>query len=261
MSVKPMRKYADILSRLKSSLDGQEGRWVSMGDVANSKSIHRIEKIVLGGGNVKRVLISAGIHGDEPAGVETVCSFIQEKIYQKYLLDWEITLVPCINPFGYENDTRANHEGVDLNRKFKSPAPPQEVVLAQKLFQSVFDLTLELHEDIDSSGYYFFLSRASGIGSDLAHGILNNVKLVMPINMDSKIDGISAKGGVIERVGLDETMDWWPMALYSLSKGSGACLTLETATRFPMQTRVRAHLKAIETALEFFVSGVKGVEP
>lgn len=251
MSIQPIRKYSEILSRLKSSLNGA-GRWVTLGEVVNSSLSHTIEKIVLGRRNGKRVLISAGIHGDEPAGVETVCAFIENKEYLKFIQDWEITLVPCINPFGYEADTRTNHEEIDLNRKFKSPFPPQEVVLAKNLFHSPFDLTLELHEDVDSSGYYFFHSSADGSRPALIPGILNHVKTIMPINMDSEIDEIPAKGGVIERTGIDEKMDWWPMAFYSLSKGTRTCLTLETATRFPMQTRVRAHLKAIETALDLF---------
>jgi len=251
MNIKPIRKYSEILSRLRSSLD-EAGRWIPMGQVVSSTFSHPFEKIVLGRGNGKRVLISAGIHGDEPAGVETVCSFIERKDYSQFVQEWEITLVPCINPFGYEANTRSNHEGVDLNRKFKSPTPPQEVVLAKKLFDSFFDLTIELHEDVDSSGYYLFHSSADGIRPALVPGILKNVKTVMPFNMDAKIDGIPANGGVIERAGIDSKMDWWPMAFYSLSKGTRTCLTLETATRFPMQTRIEAHLKAIETVLETF---------
>ncbi len=251
MSEIPIRNYSEILSRLKNSLEGA-GKWVHVGDVTGSTSSHPIEKIVFGEGNEKRVLISAGIHGDEPAGVETICSFIERKECQKFLQDWEMTVVPCINPFGYESNTRSNHEDMDLNRKFKTPSPPIEVALAQKLFISPFDLTIELHEDVDSSGYYFFHSSLDDVQSALIPAILNNVKTVMPINLDSEIDGMSASEGVIERSGLDEDMDWWPMAFYSLSKGTRTCLTLETATRFPMQTRVTAHLKAIETALDFF---------
>lgn len=221
-----------------------------LGEVSDSITTHSIQKIILGENNANRVLISAGIHGDEPAGVETICSFFENKKYRKFIEEWEMTVVPCINPFGYEANTRTNHEGVDLNRKFKNPSPPPEVVIAQKVFDSPFDLTIELHEDIDSAGYYFF--HASPSRPPLVDGILKNVQTVMPINLDSEIDGIQAEGGVIERHSIDATMDWWPMAFYSLSKGTQTCLTLETGTQFPMQTRVKAHLIAIETALDLF---------
>lgn len=225
---------------------------MSVGEISGPLSSHDIEKIVLNEGNNKRVLISAGIHGDEPAGVETIYSFLHRKEYLKYSEDWEITIVPCINPFGYEANTRTNHEGVDLNRKFKSPDPPREVVLVKKLFDSHFDLTIELHEDVDSPGYYLFHSSAFEPSPLSVREILKNIQSIMPINLDSEIDGIPANRGVIERVGIDEEMDSWPMAFYSLSKGTQASLTLETGTQFPMQTRVEAHLRAIETALNSF---------
>lgn len=252
MSIKSIRSYSDIIKKIKLSLDGV-GRWVRLGEVSKSATSHSIYKVVLNEGRGKRVLISAGMHGDEPAGVETIYSFFKKKEYQRYSDEWEITLVPCINPFGYEANTRENHTGVDLNRKFQSSAPPKEVVLAQKLFDSPFDLTIELHEDIDSLGYYLFHSRAFGFPPLSVSEILKNVQTIMPINLDSEIDEIQANGGVIERVGIDDTMDWWPMAFYSLSKGTQVCLTLETGTQFPMETRVSAHLIAIKTALELFV--------
>jgi len=203
------------------------------------------------------VLISAGIHGDEPAGVETIHSYLKKKDYQKYSEEWEITLVPCINPFGYEANTRENHDGVDLNRKFNSSSPPKEVIIAQNLFDSPFDLTIELHEDVDSSGYYLFHSRAFDCPPLPVSEILKNVQMVMPINLASEIDEIQAKGGVIRRVGIDDAMDWWPMAFYSLSKGTQVCLTLETGIRFSIETRVSAHLIAIKTALNLFVRKTK----
>ena len=47
-------------------------------------------------------------------------------------------------------------------------------------------------------------------------------------------------------------MDWWPMALYGLSKGTKMCLTLETSSLFDMEIRISAHLTAIKTAFKHF---------
>ncbi|GJL78245.1 MAG: hypothetical protein NPINA01_12340 [Nitrospinaceae bacterium] len=246
-----IHKYSEILSRLTSSLDGA-GTRLLLGTIEDRSVSHPIEKIVLGHGNSKRVLISAGIHGDEPAGVETICSFIEGREFLKFVQSWEITLIPCINPFGYENGTRFNHEGVDLNRKFKCPSPPREVTLVQSVFQVPFDLTMELHEDEDSSGYYLYHSGVSELKTDLPRRILDEVQTVMPINTDSEIDGSSANQGVIDRLPDPESMEWWPMALYSWSKGTHTCMTLETAPQFAMEKRINAHLKAIRTALEAF---------
>jgi len=249
MASQTIRKYSDIRERLISSLDG---KLVPLGKVEARSSSHLIEKVVLGSGNPKRVLISAGIHGDEPAGVETICSLIETRDYLDFMPKWEITLLPCINPFGYERGTRINLEGMDLNRQFKSPAPPKEVALVQSVFDRAFDMTIELHEDEDSSGYYLYQSVASDLMTDLTFHILNEVQKVMPINGDSTIDDMPARDGAIERVSDVETMDWWPMALFALSKGTRLCLTLESTQQFPIKTRVDAHLTAIRTALNFF---------
>ena len=251
MEKKFLRNYSDVLSRLAFSLDGT-GELVSLGEIDHLTSSHPIQKMVLGAGNSKKVLISAGIHGDEPAGVETLRSYLERKEYSQFLQNWEITLIPCINPFGYEYGTRENHDGVDLNRQFKSLSPPKEVALVQSVFQSPYDLTLELHEDEDSSGYYTYHSGASEPRMEFVQRILKEVEKVMPLNLDAEIDGSPANGGIIDRIPDHETMDWWPMALYSLSKKTGTCLTLETALKFPMEVRTEAHLSAIRAALTFF---------
>ncbi|NIQ01678.1 MAG: DUF2817 domain-containing protein, partial [Nitrospinaceae bacterium] len=54
--------------------------------------------VSLARGGSHRVLISAGIHGDEPAGVEALCHFLERREYRSFLRHWEIVLIPCINP-------------------------------------------------------------------------------------------------------------------------------------------------------------------
>ena len=95
-------------------------------------------KIVLGKENPRRALISAGIHGDEPGGVETIVKFLQESRYLDYHDEWEITLLPCINQFGYEFGIRENHQGKDLNRFFKEDLPPLEVGFVQSIINTGF---------------------------------------------------------------------------------------------------------------------------
>ena len=115
-----------------------------------------------------------------------------------------------------------------------------------------FDVTVELHEDSDSPGFYLYQKDAIGNAPALGCGIINAVKRVMPVNMNSMIEEMPAEGGVLHRLSDPEEMDWWPMALYAYSKGSRCCLTLETATKFPMEIRVNAHLSAIKSILTDF---------
>jgi len=251
MTDKAFLNYTEVLSRLRSSLDGAASL-TALGEVKNGSRSYPVEFLVLGPGNRKRVLISAGIHGDEPAGVETICALLERKVLSSYAGVWEISIIPCINPFGYEKATRTNHEDQDLNRHFKSANPPREVRLVQSVFRFPFDLTLELHEDVDSTGYYLYESGDADLTGSLPARILSEVKKVMPLNMSSEIDGSPASGGVISRVPLAEEMDWWPMALFARSQGARYCMTLETAPDFPMKVRVDAHINAIRAALEHF---------
>ena len=215
-------------------------------------STYPLIKLVLGKGNSRRVLISAGIHGDEPAGIITILSFLENHHYSSYINKWEITLLPCINPHGYEYGTRENHDEKDLNRLFKEAQSVTEVSFAQSILSTPFELTIELHEDNESSGYYLYQKGIDVKDDKIGFEIIDAIKNIMPINMDDEIDGTSADRGVIGKAIDISKMDWWPMAIYGLSKGVDRCLTLETASQFDMSIRVDAHLTAIKTALNYY---------
>ena len=212
-------------------------------------------KIVLGQGNTRRALISAGIHGDEPGGVETVVKFLQENRHSPYMDEWEITLLPCINPYGYEFGIRENHQGKDLNRLFKVENPPLEVVFAQSIMETGFELSIELHEDNESKGYYLYQKGVDKKHEGIGLKILNSLKEIMPVNLDEEIDGSKADKGVIGKELDLSAMEWWPMAFYSYSRGTQMCLTLEAASCFELNARVDAHLSALNTALNHFHKG------
>jgi len=249
MSTQKKRSYADLVKRLSKALDNTV-QIFTLDHIKYSNNKYPFQKIILGVHNPRRVLISAGMHGDEPAGIETICSFLENSRYKKYLDQWEITILPCINPYGFENDTRENHEGKDLNRLFKVHNPPLEVKLAKSIIEpSYFDITIELHEDCDSHGYYLFQKSNTPNGLEIGVKIIEALKGVISINSDKTIENMPAEKGIIHRIKDINQMEWWPMAGYSLSMKAVHCLTLETPTMLPMGTRVQAHLLAIDQAL------------
>lgn len=209
-------------------------------------------KITTGTGNIRRALISGGIHGNEPSGIETILYFFENDFYKDYTDNWEITFLPCINPYGYEYGTRENHEKRDLNRLFKADDPPLEVLFAQSILDLKFDLNLELHEDDESHGYYLYQKSRNPKYQKLGLEILKSVEKIMPINTDEEIDGSPANQGIISKDLDIYTMDWWPMALYGFNKGAKLNLTLEASTQYKLKTRIAAHTRAIKTALIFF---------
>jgi len=211
-------------------------------------------KFVIGKGNLRRVLISAGIHGDEPAGVETILKFFENNYHHKYADTCEFTILPCINPYGYEYGTRENYQKKDLNRLFKCEKPPKEVKFAQSIFDSKFELTLELHEDDESHGYYLYQKERNQKYEELGLNILQSIKAIIPINKNNEIDGSKAKRGIINNNQDLVKMDWWPMALYGFIKGAEISLTLEAPSQYNISTRVEAHLTAITTALDNLIT-------
>ena len=249
--IKKVHSFNSVINRLKN-ISIYPGSIETIKTYQTSAGLYPLIKIVLGKGNSLRALISAGIHGDEPGGIESIINFLKNSNYLDYINEWEITLLPCINPYGYEFGTRTNHQGKDLNRLFKLKNPPLEVVFAQSILETDFKLIIDLHEDNESHGYYLYQTGLSKTYEKIGLEILNSLEGIMPINLETEIAGSQADQGIIGKELQILSMDWWPMALYGLSKGTQMCLTLETSSLFDMETRVHAHLTAIKTAFKHF---------
>ena len=65
-----------------------------------------------------KVLISAGIHGNEPAGAECALRFVEAiaRTPEKYK-DVAFDIIPLVNPWGWTYDIRFNRAGIDINYK------------------------------------------------------------------------------------------------------------------------------------------------
>jgi murein peptide amidase A len=246
--VKPteLREYSLLVKRVRSAVSEDREARLYLHEITGADRTYELMQVVLGSGAPRRVLLSAGIHGDELAGVEALCEWLESHAYMKFLYRWDITMLPCLNPWGYEHGTRENGDGRDLNREFNSSRPPQEVLFVQSVLQQRFDLSLELHGDEDSAGYYLYETVQPG--ADTGHRVLEQIRTVMPVNLDTTIDAKSADGGVIARPLEPGTHSWWPMARYGFAQGIPCSLTLE-AGQSPLQRQVQAHLQAIEAAL------------
>lgn len=245
----PIRNFDNVVTRLKTSLN-PVGEFKELGTIPGEGKEHPLIQVVIGKGNPHRILISGGIHGDEPAGVETICAFLENKLYKNFIKNWEFTLLPCINPTGFETGTRNNRDDIDLNRMFREAKVPREVEFVKSVLEQPYDLDLELHEDVDSPGYYLYQKDHGPVLSSLGRDILNEVAAIHPINPAEDIEGIEADRGLLSRLSEPDEMEWWPMAIYAFKQGCSRVFTLETSPALPMDIRVKAHLKAIQAALE-----------
>lgn len=94
------------------------------------------------------VLISGGVHGDEPAGVHSVVDFLRDDVGQH--AGYNFICLPCINPSGFEADKRHTMNGKDLNRLFGTGSTQPEIRAIEEYLARLntrFHITLDLHED------------------------------------------------------------------------------------------------------------------
>ena len=97
------------------------------------------------------ILITGGIHGYETSGVHGALAFLAQKAEQ-YSADFNILVVPCVSPWGYETINRWNPNAVDPNRSFYANSPAEESAALMKLVQAQkthFLAHLDLHETTD----------------------------------------------------------------------------------------------------------------
>lgn len=196
--------------------------------------------------NGKRIHISAGTHGDEPASPLAALQLIED---DRWPGNAEIFLLPCLNPVGFTLNQRANAEGIDLNRDYRNPkAAETRTHIAWLERQPRFDLHLCLHEDWESLGFYVYELNPDNRPS-FADKIIAAVKPVCPVDMSETIEGRSAEGGVIRPVIVAHERLDWPEALYHITHKSRQGYTLEAPSDFPLPTRVNALVAGASAAV------------
>ncbi len=194
-----------------------------------------------------RVYISAGIHGDEPAGPLAVLKLFQENLWPA---DVDLWLLPCLNPRGFDLGTRENEDGIDLNRDYRSLRSPLirgHIKWLEK--QPSFDFALCLHEDWESQGFYLYELNPP-LAPSLAEAIVAAAGQVCPIDLSPEIEGRVAQGGIIcANPDLFTRLDW-PEAFYLVHQKTKITYTLESPSDFPMTIRVEALAAGVVAALK-----------
>ena len=192
-----------------------------------------------------KIYISAGIHGDEPASSEALLGWITN--YPEIAQKFDLTIFPCLNPWGLTHNRRSDEQNYDLNRTYQDPDVPHIRAQLNLLAGRRFQLALSLHEDYDAQGAYLYEipSQKNHIGESLIQAMAEH----FPIEPRSKIDGHKARGGVIRRRIRPDTLTSWPEAFALHFFFSERTLTIETPSEFCIDQRVSAHIAAINAAL------------
>jgi protein MpaA len=191
------------------------------------------------------IYISAGIHGDEPAGPLAALKLLQENHWPA---NAEIFLLPCLNPIGFTRNTRENSERLDLNRDYRTVKSAE--VRAHILWlerQPKFDFYFCLHEDWESNGFYLYEQNPDQKIS-LAEKMIEAVKKICLIDLSENIEGRAARNGIVRPNIVPQERPDWPEALYLITHKSRQGYTLEAPSDFPLATRVDALVEAVNAA-------------
>lgn len=204
-----------------------------------------------------RIYLSAGIHGDEPAGPLAVLDLLKNSPLSEKI-HW--TIIPILNPTGFDLNTRENHNGEDLNRDYLDSKSEEirahvEWIKSQKRW----DIAIHLHEDWGSEGFYLYdLSSKFSLG--WAEKIIVGVGKHCPIDLNEEIDEASASGGIIrpdlKNIDSDPKLDGsWAEAVYFFIKRKARCtFTFESPSGYDLPTRIKALSRAVEISQSFLLN-------
>jgi len=109
----------------------------------------------------KTLLVTGGVHGYETSGVQGALRFLENEAanqHSNYSQYFNVLVVPCVSPWGYETINRWNHKAIDPNRSFYSNSPAQESAALMTFIESIdVDILvhIDLHETTDTDNSVF----------------------------------------------------------------------------------------------------------
>ena len=191
--------------------------------------------------------VSAGIHGDEPAGPEALLRWAEENATR--LASWPLLIFPCLNPWGIRNNSRTDADGRDLNRLFHDDKHPTIAAVRRIAEPHHFAVALAMHEDYDAQGIYLYeVQRGT---QRMGERLLAAARRVLPTDPRTNIERRKAQSGLIRRKVTPRVFEkmGFPEAVWLHFHHSDFTFTFETPSEADLELRVRAHIAVLEQCL------------
>jgi hypothetical protein len=187
------------------------------------------------------VYLSAGIHGDEPAGPLAALELMKAGAFANEI-HWLIC--PALNPGGLALGTRENRQGHDLNRDYFLRETMEVAAHARWLSRDrVPDMFISLHEDWESEGFYFYEINLKEDEPDRVASVLSAVAPHFEAEPGPEIDGHEVReAGWIYHGAEADLPDAWPEAIFLAKRGCPLSFTFETPSKALLKDRVAAHV-------------------
>ncbi len=193
------------------------------------------------------VYLSAGIHGDEPAGPEALVSWAEAD--PERLRRHALVIFPCLNPWGLVNNARLDADGRDLNRSFHVMEHPLIAGWHKVMEGRAFEAAVMLHEDYDGEGFYLYEVQRQQPSWGTA--LLQAAGGVIPVEPRARVDRYTARAGIIRRRlgNIDFASFGYPEAVWLHLHHSERTFTVESPSEFAFAQRAAAHRAVIEATL------------
>ena len=235
------RDYTCFTKRLES-LNSSYTRIETVG-VVDDYPLHRVS-LEDGLGVKKNILITGGIHGDEPAGPASVLRFL-ERDNTHLLQRFKFLILPCINPYGYVHNTRKNKRGLDLNRLFEETGIAEVDIVKETIEGQRFHFCIDFHEDWEAEGVYLYEAQRNErwIGPEIT----------CQIEKIGRIDGGAGESDLPIADGVFQVDPAWGdagLAPYLFHFSADHVMICETPTSWHLDQRTAAHLAALDAALK-----------
>ncbi len=246
---------------------------VKTGRVETDSGVHPIYAVLSRNyrKDLPRVFLSAGIHGEEPAGVYALLEFMNQGM-ANYLNHFSFLILPCLNPYGFVRGVRFSREVSDLNRSFDDvPAPPEVASVTDLLqrFPGPYRLAFDFHEadtympkgedrsveNIPGGVYMYETTRSEQppLGKAIIRVIRNSG---YPISQRRSVYGAECRNGLIHTTAPDApdypvlpefngTLDWYLLQ----NRYADHFLAIETPTAWSLKRRITVQKKALVCAL------------
>ena len=199
--------------------------------------------------NDRGLYVSAGIHGDEPAGCAGLIHWAEKRLAGLVRQGLSLFLLPCLNPWGLVNNRRSDEEGNDLNRLFDRGDLSPVSELKRLLEPRHFALAIHLHEDYDAQGNYLYelLKEPLPWGPELLAGC----RRAIPVEPRRRIEGRSFQYGCFVRR-QPRSVPGHPEALHLFPTHCPRALTFETPSELALPRRVQAQFLLLEGCVRRF---------
>lgn len=200
------------------------------------------------GGEEPPIYLSAGIHGDEPAGPLAALRLMEGGAFP---VNRHCIICPALNPGGLAMNTRENRQGADLNRDYILLTCPETAAHTRWLLSKpVPGLFISLHEDWETHGFYFYEINLVEDDAHRASNLLCAVAAHFPAEIGPEIDGhaLRSAGWIFHRAEAD-LPDSWPEAIWLAKRGCPLSFTFETPSKATLSKRVAAHVAGVRALL------------